>query len=167
MPADPMPGMPIQNRTVLVVDDTEDNLVITVRSLQEIGVRCVAASRGWQALEIAQREPIDLILLDLIMPRMDGWTTLAGLRGNPKTQHIPVVMFTCDDRFAIRERAMREGVVDFLPRPVARTALLQCVRTHLNAVAHAQALDAMGRDLESTLRRQNAGPIGTDTGPSK
>jgi CheY-like chemotaxis protein len=118
-----------------VVDDTEDNLFITVRSLEEGGIRCLTASRGWECLEIAKREPVDLILLDIIMPRMDGWTTLAGLRQDPATAQVPVIMFTCDDRFATRERAMREGVVDFLPRPVVREKLLACVRTHLQADA--------------------------------
>jgi CheY-like chemotaxis protein len=143
-----------QGGMVLVVDDTEDNILITVCSLQAAGIRCLSASRGWVCLEVAKREPVDLILLDLIMPRMDGWTTLAALRDDPATQHIPVIMFTCDDRFATRQRAMHEGVVDFLPRPVVRDKLVACVRTHLNAIARARAIDAMGRDLESTLARQ-------------
>ena len=133
------------------MDDTEDNLFLTARSLEESGIRCLTASRGWQCLEIAKREPVDLILLDIIMPRMDGWTTLAGLRQDPATAQVAVIMFTCDDRFVTRERAMREGVVDFLPRPVARDKLLACVRTHLQAVANARALDAVGRTLEATV----------------
>jgi CheY-like chemotaxis protein len=139
--------------TVLVVDDTEDNLLITVRLLSDAGIRCLTAMRGWQCLEVARNQAVDLILLDIIMPRMDGWTTLAALRQDPTTRHIPVVMFTCDDRFVNRQRAMKEGAVDFLPRPVVREKLLTCVRTHLNAVAHERALDAVGRDLDSTLAR--------------
>ena len=139
--------------TVLVVDDTEDNLLITVRLLSDAGIRCLTAMRGWQCLEVARNQPVDLILLDIIMPRMDGWTTLAALRQDPATRHVPVVMFTCDDRFANRQRAMKEGAVDFLPRPVVREKLLACVRTHLNAVAHSRALDAVGRDLDSVLAR--------------
>jgi CheY-like chemotaxis protein len=104
-------------------------------------------------LEVARNQPVDLILLDIIMPRMDGWTTLAALRQDPTTQHIPVIMFTCDDRFVNRQRAMKEGAVDFLPRPVVREKLLSCVRTHLSAVARGRALDAVGRDLDSTLAR--------------
>jgi CheY-like chemotaxis protein len=138
---------------VLVVDDTEDNLLITVSSLAAAGIRCLTASRGWQCLDIAKRERPDLILLDIIMPRMDGWTTLAALRQDADTKNIPVIMFTCDDRFANRQRAMKEGAVDFLPRPVARQTLLRCVRMHLGAVARERALDAVGRDLESNLAR--------------
>jgi CheY-like chemotaxis protein len=144
----------MQTGTVLVVDDTEDNLLITACSLQPAGIHCLTASRGWLCLEIAKREPVDLILLDLIMPQMDGWTILAALRDDPATEHIPVIMFTCDDRFATRQRAMQAGVVDFLPRPVVRERLVACVRTHLNAIAHARAIDAMGQALESTLAGQ-------------
>ena len=154
-------GLPAQAKeqkaagTVLVVDDTEDNLRLAVLTLQRAGIRCLEASRGWQCLEIAKREAVDVILLDLLMPRMDGWTTLAALRSDDATRHIPVIMFTCDDRFAVRERAMREGAVDFLPRPVVREKLLTCVRTHLNGVAHARALEAVSRELDSTLRAHN------------
>jgi CheY-like chemotaxis protein len=143
--------------TVLVVDDTEDNLVITARFLEEAGICCLRATRGWQCLEVAKRDSVDLILLDIIMPRMDGWTTLAALRKDPATQQIPVIMFTCDDRFATRQRAMVEGAVDFLPRPVVRERLLECVQTHLNAVAHARAIEAVGRELETTLARVQDG----------
>lgn len=146
--------------TVLVVDDTEDNLLITVRLLSAAGIRCFSASRGWQCLEVAKKRKVDLILLDVIMPRMDGWSTLAALQQDAATRHIPVVMFTCDDRFVNRQRAMREGAVDFLPRPVSPETLLTCVRTHLNAVAHRRKIDAMGRNLESTLSRdRRGGPV--------
>ncbi|MGD0946039.1 MAG: response regulator [Candidatus Binatia bacterium] len=139
--------------TVLVVDDTTDNLMLTVCSLKRAGIRCLKASRGWQCLQVVKNHRVDLILLDLIMPRMDGWATLAALRDDPATRDIAVVMFTCDDRLATRERAMREGAVDFLPRPVARERLLACVHTHLNAVARARAIEAIDRELDVALSR--------------
>jgi len=139
--------------TVLVVDDTEDNLMLTVRSLQRAGIRCLKASRGWRCLEVVKNNHVDLILLDLIMPRMDGWATLAALRRDPATREIAVVMFSCDDRLAIRERAMKEGAVDFLPRPVVRERLLACVRTHLRAVARARTIEAIDRGLDAALSR--------------
>jgi len=138
---------------VLVVDDTEDNLIFVTHSLRRAGIQCLTASRGWQCLEIVRNRRVDLILLDLLMPQMDGWTTLAELRRDPATRDIPVIMFSCDDRLVVRERAMKEGAVDFLPRPVMGDTLLACVKTHLQAVARARALDVFDRDLESTLSR--------------
>ena len=137
--------------TVLVVDDTQDNLKLTVRILQSAGIRCLAASRGWQCLELLKTNQVDLILLDLLMPRMDGWATLAALRREPATRDIPVIMFTCDDRYAVRERAMKEGAVDFLSRPVLRERLLACVQMHLKAVGRARVIDAIDRELDSAL----------------
>jgi CheY-like chemotaxis protein len=139
--------------TVLVVDDTEDNLMLTVRSLQRAGIRCLKAARGWQCLEVVKNHHVDLILLDLIMPRMDGWATLAALRHDPATRNIAVIMFTCDDRLATRERAMREGAVDFLPRPVVRERLLTCVQMHLKAAARVRAIEAIDRGLDAALSR--------------
>jgi len=143
--------------TVLVVDDTEDNLMLTVRSLQRGGIRCLKATHGWQCLEVVKNNHVDLILLDLIMPRMDGWATLAALRHDPVTSNIPVVMFTCDDRLATRERAMKEGAVGFLPRPVVREQLLAYVQMHLQAVARARAIEAIDRGLEVALSRDARG----------
>jgi CheY-like chemotaxis protein len=104
-------------------------------------------------LEIAKNSHVDVILLDLIMPQLDGWGTLAALRRDQATRDIPVIMFSCDDRLAVRERAMKEGAVDFLPRPVKPYILLACVQTHLRAVARARALEVMDRELDSTLSR--------------
>lgn len=136
--------------TVLIVDDTPDNLTFTTHSLRKLGIECLTALRGWECMEIAKNKSVDLILLDLRMPQMDGWATLAALRDEPATREIPVVVFSCDDRLAIRERAMKEGAVDFLPRPVMRDALVNCVQTHLRAVARARALEAIDRGLTSS-----------------
>jgi putative two-component system response regulator len=144
--------------TVLVVDDTPDNITFTTHSLRKIGIECLTAQRGWECIEIAKNKPVDLILLDLLMPQMDGWATLAALRDEPATRKIAVVVFSCDDRLAIRERAMKEGAVDFLPRPVMRDALVNCVQTHLRAVARARALEAIDRGLTSSAEMDGTPP---------
>lgn len=136
-----------ESGTVLVVDDVPANLDITTLSLEREGIRCRTATGGLECLEVVQREPIDLILLDLGMPGMDGWMTLEALRALPAARSIPVVLFTCHDNLSNRERAMVEGLVDFLPRPVSRARLVQTVRTHLAARARANALEALDRRL--------------------
>jgi two-component system, cell cycle response regulator len=134
--------------TVLVVDDVPANLDVTVMSLERAGIRCRRATGGLECLAIVEREPIDLILLDLGMPGMDGWMTLEALRARPSGRTIPVVLFTCHDQLSNRERAMIEGLVDFLPRPVSRARLVETVRTHLSASARARALEALDARLE-------------------
>lgn len=140
--------------TVLVVDDTEDNRKLTISILQNAGIRCLAASHGRHCLEVVKTNHVDLILLDLLMPRMDGWATLAALRRDPASRNIPVIMFTCDGRHVVRERAMKEGAVDFLSRPVLRERLLACVQMHLRAVGRARAIEAIDRELDSALQRE-------------
>lgn len=140
-----------------MVDDTPDNITFTTHSLRKLGIECLTAVRGWECMEIAKSKPVDLILLDLLMPQMDGWATLAALRDEPATRNIPVVVFSCDDRLAIRERAMKEGAVEFLPRPVMRDALVTCVQTHLRAVARARALEAIDQGLISNAETDGTG----------
>ncbi len=145
-----------QTATVLVVAATEDNLRITARLLETAGVRCLTASRGWDCLATVKREVVDLILLDLHMPHMDGWSTLEALRQDSDTRDIAVVIFTCDDRLTTRQRAMQEGAVDFLPRPVRPEKLVACVHTQLSAIARTRAMEMMDRRLELVLAA-NAG----------
>jgi FixJ family two-component response regulator len=85
---------------------------------------------------------------------------LTALRDEPATRGIPVIVFSCDDRLAVRERAMKQGAADFLPRPVMRDALVTCVQTHLRAVAQARALETIDQGLASTLETD-----GTDRSP--
>lgn len=151
--------------TVLVVDDTPDNIIFTTHALRKLGIECLTALRGWECMEIAKNKPVDLILLDLLMPQMDGWATLAALRDEPTTRGIAVVVFSCDDRLAVRERAMKEGAVDFLPRPVMRNALVDCVQTHLRAVARCRALEDIDRGLAAGARTDDPPqPIPSPTG---
>lgn len=128
--------------TVLVVDDERDTLFITVKVLESAGIRCLAASSGRECIAVAQREPVDLILLDLLMPEMDGWETLAALRAAAATKDIPVIMLTCVEGLRVRTQAMQAGVSQFLSRPVPRNTLVDCVRTHLRAAAQTKALVA-------------------------
>jgi CheY-like chemotaxis protein len=134
--------------TVLVVDDIPSNLEITVRWLGRGGIPCRGVTGGEECLSAVAEEPIDLILLDLNMPGMDGWATLSALREMPEAREIPVILFTCHDEIANRERAMAEGLVDFLPRPVSRPRLLRTVQMHLEARARARAMEALERRLE-------------------
>ncbi len=141
-----------QEGTVLVVDDEPDNLLLTTRSLRSAGIHCLTASSGRECIAVAQRQPIDLILLDLLMPGMDGWDTLAALRAGATTKDIRVVMLTCVEGWSVRTRAMREGVSEFLARPVMRDALVACVRAQLRATAQAKANLQIERTFDSNQR---------------
>jgi len=109
---------------VLVVDDQEDILQTTALVLAKGGYEALTATNGFEALETARRERPDLILLDVEMPRMDGWETLRLLRLDDATVRIPVAMFTI--LFDLREkvRAMKYGAQDYITKPFSIDDLL-------------------------------------------
>lgn len=107
--------------TVLVVDDTPDNLSLMSGLLKDL-YRVKVANNGEKALQIAGSEtPPDLILLDIMMPGMDGWEVLQRLRTHSQTVAIPVVVCSV---FNDPELAHSLGAAHFLPKPVSRESLL-------------------------------------------
>ncbi|HOI52934.1 MAG TPA: response regulator, partial [Azonexus sp.] len=110
--------------TILVVDDTPDNLAV-VAGMLEHDYRVRVAASGERGLRIAAASPApDLILLDIMMPDMDGYQTLEQLRANPATADIPVIFVTAMDSDADEAVGLALGAVDYIAKPI-RPAILQ------------------------------------------
>ena len=117
--------------TILVVDDDPSNLAVFTRLLQPC-YDVLAAPSGERALEIAARpQKPDLILLDVMMPVMDGYTVLAKLNENPATQGIPVIFVTGNSSAEDEKRGLGLGAVDYITKPCNPAIVLARVRTHL------------------------------------
>lgn len=115
--------------TILVVDDTPENLLL-ISDLLRKSYRVKVANNGNRALSIAQTDPPpDLILLDVMMPDLDGYEVCRLLKANPVTQHIPVVFLTA--RIGDDQRGLRIGAVGYLTKPVKSSLLMECITTHL------------------------------------
>jgi len=116
---------------ILVVDDTPTNLALMFDLLKdEYQVR--VASNGERALAIASGpHPPDLILLDVMMPGMDGFATLTQLQSNPASAHIPVVFLTAKNHLEDEEKGLRLGALDYITKPVNPPIVLRRVRTQL------------------------------------
>ncbi len=114
---------------VLVVDDVPANVKLLEARLSAEYFDVTTASSGAEALTICERAECDVVLLDVMMPDMDGFEVCRRLKGNPATHHIPVVMVTALDQPSDRVKGFESGADDFLTKPVSDLALIARVRS--------------------------------------
>jgi two-component system, cell cycle response regulator len=114
---------------VLVVDDVPANMKLLEARLSAEYFDVVTAMSGKEALEICERAECDLVLLDAMMPDMDGFEVCRRLKSNPATHHIPVIMVTALDQPSDRVRGLEAGADDFLTKPIPELALTARVRS--------------------------------------
>ena len=146
--------------TVLLVDDLPQNIRLLEAVLAPRGYAIVKAESGREALEKAAAEPIDLVLLDILMPEMDGYAVCRALREDPATQYLPVVMVTASgDQEKVA--AIEAGADDFITKPfdqaelVARvSSLLRIKRYHDTIESQAAELAEWNRELERRVTEQ-------------
>jgi CheY-like chemotaxis protein len=117
--------------TILVVDDNPPNLELIQAYLEDVDCTTVAAQDGVEALDLVAKRKPDLILLDVMMPKMSGFEVCRRLKGNPKTSDIPIIMVTALNEFGDIERGIDCGTDDFVSKPVNKLELLTRVRTML------------------------------------
>jgi two-component system cell cycle response regulator len=114
---------------VLVVDDVPANVKLMEARLSAEYFDVVSVQSGREALEICERAECDVVLLDVMMPDMDGFEVCRRLKSNPATHHIPIVMVTALDQPSDRVRGLEAGADDFLTKPAPDTALIARVRS--------------------------------------
>jgi CheY-like chemotaxis protein len=117
-------------KTILVVDDTEANIDILISILGDQYDVSVAMD-GESALEIAQEEPPDLVLLDIMMPGMDGYEVCRRLRADEKTKEIPIVFVTAKGEINDKLDGYDVGANDFITKPIDPVFVLKTVKKHL------------------------------------
>ena len=142
--------------TVLIIDDAPENLLV-LSSLLRPHYRVLAATSGEVGLRVALADPRpDLILLDVMMPGMDGYTVLARLRESPWTQDIPVMFLTALGDAADEERGLSLGACDYIVKPLKPAVVLARVRTQLEAKQARDWLRDQNAALESEVARRMA-----------
>jgi len=136
-----------EQSTILVVDDQDHNIQVVGSTLASFGYEVMVATSGEEALtRVASRVP-DLILLDVRMPGMDGFTLCKTLSGKPETAEVPIIFLSASDEKNVVVRALEAGGVDYVTKPFNKAELLARVRTHLE-------LKTTRDELSKSLRRQ-------------
>ena len=112
------------DKKILIIDDEEDFCFFVKKNLEAISnYEIITANKGKKGIQIARKEKPDLILLDIMMPGIDGFEVLKRLKGNEKTQRIPVIMFTAKDEDEAKIKASGLYCEDYIVKPVENVVL--------------------------------------------
>ncbi|OAN51255.1 two-component system response regulator [Paramagnetospirillum marisnigri] len=143
-----------ERATILVVDDTPDNLKLMSGLLKDL-YRVKIANSGEKALSIAASEtPPDLILLDIMMPEMDGYEVCERLKRDRATRDIPVIFLTAKAETEDEEKGLKCGAVDYITKPISPPVVLARVETHLKLKASADFLRDKSAFLEQEVQKR-------------
>jgi len=112
---------------ILIVDDSPSQIEALRRILQKLGHEVITAEHGVQGIEVAKRELPDLILMDVVMPNLNGFQATRQISKDPKTSHIPVILVTTKDQETDKVWGMRQGAKAYVTKPVVEAALLQTI----------------------------------------
>jgi len=154
----------LASATVLLVDDNRQNLELIQAYLEELPCRLLTAADGVEAIEVIEREVPDLVLLDVMMPRMSGFEVCQKIKASPDLRQIVVIMVTALHEVSDFERAVESGTDDFLTKPVNKIELLTRVRSLLRVGLLRRKLDEVMNLQRHVALDQRADPDELDEG---
>jgi class 3 adenylate cyclase len=148
---------------ILIVDDEPFNVDVLEQELELLNYDTLSASNGHEALALLSREQVDLLLLDVMMPQLDGFGVLASIRGQPALRHLPVIMISALNEMGSVVRCIELGAEDYLPKPFEPVLLkarigacLEKKRLHDTELAYLQRIEAQMREIEVERERADA-----------
>jgi len=121
---------------VLIVDDDVSIVEMVRMGLEADNMHVLSAGDGAEALDVLAREPVDVVLLDIMMPRVDGWMTLMEIRNNPLTADIPVIMLTAKTQDLAKILAFKQGVQQYVTKPFNLMELSARIRSLTRSRSH-------------------------------
>ncbi len=137
--------MTIENGTLLLVDDIPTNLKMLFNYLKSLGFKVRIANNGEKAIEQIERTPPDLILLDVMMPNLDGFEVCRRLKANAQTRDIPIIFMTAKTETVDKVKGFEVGAVDYVTKPIQQEEVLARINAHLTI-----------RNLQKSLQQKNA-----------
>lgn len=123
--------MSMHGKTILLVDDSPTNISAMVAALRDKGCRLVTAVDGESAIQIARDQQPDLVLLDVILPRMNGFQVCRQLKTTPDTRGIKIILVTSKNQESDRFWGMKQGADEYLTKPYTNDQLLASVARHV------------------------------------
>lgn len=146
----------IKTNDILIVDDTPANLHLLTDLLSAYGYKVRPATNGARALAAAQKAPPDLILLDIMMPEMNGYEVCARLKADPQTSDIPVIFISALDDLSHKVKAFEAGGVDYITKPFQPQEILARVHTHLSLRTAQKELEEKNKQLREAYESLEA-----------
>ena len=148
----------IKDLLILVVDDNPQNLQVMGNILKEQGYKVAVAQNGLEALAFLEKKDADLILLDMMMPKMDGLETCKAIKENEKTIDIPIIFITALSDSWNKLQAFEVGGVDYITKPFMKEEVIARVNVHLRLKAAMESLRAMAvtDEMTGTYNRRHA-----------
>lgn len=140
---------PLSENWILIVDDTKENIIVLGEILSDY--KRMVALNGEKALLIAKTKKPDLILLDIMMPEMDGFEVCRRLKDDPDTSSIPVIFITAKNQTEDEVKGLELGAVDFISKPISPPVVLARVKSHLELQMSKSELENKNIELQNTL----------------
>ena len=121
------------HKKILIVDDEKLILISTKIVLESVGYEVLTATSGEDGIDICGAEMPALVLLDIMMPGIDGWETLSRLKSSPETSEIPIIIFTAREHSRGKQLAREMGAADYFPKPFEPDELINIVEEYAAA----------------------------------
>ncbi|GAB4314331.1 MAG: hybrid sensor histidine kinase/response regulator [Bacteroidales bacterium] len=137
--------------SILIVDDNKDNILVLGLALKEKDYNLTVAFNGPDALEILESTPVDLVLLDVMMPGMDGFEVCRRIKANEKLREVPVIFITALNDTENIVRGFEAGGIDYLTKPFKKRELFARVETQLKIRRQQRQLEEQARELKQTM----------------
>ncbi len=147
----------MKNITILAVDDIEANRVSLQYLIHEYleNVHLILASSGEEALKITYKEEVDIIILDIQMPGLDGFDTAKYLKSNPRTQNIPIIFLTAAfKKEEFQQKGFQIGAVDYLTKPIENHQFINKLNLYIEVIIKNKQLKAVNDNLYKALQKE-------------
>lgn len=141
------------NGIILIVDDVPNNLKVLSDTLAQAGFEVAIATSGESAIQQLEHTPVSLILLDVMMPGMNGFETCECIKANPKTQNIPIIFITALSESVNKVTGFELGAIDYITKPFQQGEVLARVRSHLKLNHLSQSLEARNTELQQLTQQ--------------